>query len=343
LAYRLSELNRSGIPPLLQGIETRESWNDKLARIRETWLDYIGGLPAPVSVNMEILSETEEQDHRRLYIRYDTVYGDKITAYLLVPGKQCDSPSVAYPAVLALHSTMQIGKDGIAVPGKALENREYGLEMVSRGYVVLAPDALTCGERIYDGFPPFNSSPFYEQHPEWSTVAKNLCDHRQGVDVLCSLEFVDAGRIGAIGHSFGAYNAYFLAGIDKRVKAIVSSCGVSPFTGDPHPEHWGIRPWPYTHLPKFDADLKADRAPFEFHEIMALCAPTPFFVYAGQQDHIFPHWKSIGEVILELAKLYGWLGREDEFVGLIGSGGHDFPPHIRLDAYEFLDRWLRGK
>ena len=36
---------------------------------------------------------------------------------------------------------------------------------------------------------------------------------------------MNADAIGAIGHSFGAYNAYFLAPFDARVKAIVASCG----------------------------------------------------------------------------------------------------------------------
>lgn len=341
MSYQLTELNHTGIPPLLQGIATLEQWNVKLQGIREVWLEYIGQLPARVPTNVEILSETEELDHKRIHIRYDSAYDDKVSAYLLVPGKKGDPDKTSYPAVLALHPTNELGKDGIAMPGKTRKNREYGLELVSRGYVVLAPDALTSGERIYDGYPSFHSGPFYERHPEWSTVAKNICDHRQGLDVLCDLAYVDSGAIGAIGHSFGAYNAYFLAGVDERVKAIVSSCGISPFTGDLHPEHWGYRKYPYTHLPRVTPDLLDDRVPFEFHEIMALCAPTPFFVYAGQQDHIFPHWKSIGEAILEVAQLYRWLGREDDFVGLIGSAGHDFPPSIRLQAYQFLDHWLK--
>ncbi|WP_261301490.1 alpha/beta hydrolase family protein [Paenibacillus andongensis] len=342
MAYVLSQINQMGIPPLLHGIESYEQWTEKLAEIRQTWLDYIGELPATVPVRVQIKFQSKQSSHIRLHVEYDTVYGDRITAYILIPDEHVSKRprNSGYPAVIALHSTHEQGKDFIALPTGGI-NRMYAVELVERGYVVLVPDALTAGERIYPGRGAFESEPFYEQHPEWSTVAKNLTDHIQGIDVLCSLDYVNPLSIGAIGHSFGAYNAYFLAGMDDRIKAVVSSCGFSPFTGDPHPEHWGHRPYPYTHIPNVSEDLQQDRIPFEFHEIVALCAPTPFFSYAGQDDHIFPHWKSVGEGMLELSKLYRWLGKEDRFQSYLGTGGHDFPGEIRMIAYRFLDQWLK--
>ncbi|WP_157261226.1 dienelactone hydrolase family protein [Paenibacillus wynnii] len=339
--YTLSQINQTGIPPLLKSIESYNQWVDKLAGIRQIWLDYIGGIPASVPLHLKMISQSKNQGYNRIHIQYDTVFGDRVTAYLLIPDRKEDHrlPRLGYPAVIAMHPTIEYGKDDISL-STGRKNRKYAIELVERGYVVLAPDALTAGERIYPGKVAFNSDPFYEQHPGWSTVAKNITDHIQGIDVLCSLEEVNPNAIGAIGHSFGAYNAYFLAGVDERIKAVVSSCGFSPFTGDPSPDHWTYRSYPYTHIPKISADLKKDQIPFEFHEIIALCAPTPFFSYAGQDDHIFPHWKSIGEGNLELKKLYSWLGKEDCFQSIMGVGGHDFPEEIRMFAYVFLDQWL---
>lgn len=343
MAYKLSQINQSGIPPLLKGIASYEQWLVKLTEIRKLWLDYIGELPARVPVRLQINSQSKNLGHTRLHVEYDTVYGDRVTAYLLIPNENESNRlhTRGYPAVIAMHPTIEQGKDDIAISA-GRENRQYAIELVERGYVVLAPDALTAGERIYPGKAAFNSELFYEQHPGWSTVAKNITDHRQGIDVLCSLDYVNPSAIGAIGHSFGAYNAYFLAGVDERIKAVVSSCGFSPFTGDSTPEHWTYRSYPYTHIPKISADLKQDQIPFDFHEIIALCAPTPFFGYAGQDDHIFSHWKSIGEGNLELKKLYQWLGKEDCFQSFIGAGGHDFPKEIRMLAYLFLDHWLKN-
>lgn len=343
MGYVLSQLNRKGIPSLLDGIDNAEDWNRKLDGIRRVWLDYIGELPERAPVNLRILSRSEQPGHTRIHCSYDSAYGDAITAYLLVPDATLyPRPAGGYPAIMGLHPTTEEGKADIATE-EGRPNRRYALELVRRGYVVLAPDSLTAGERIFPDHQAFHSGPFYDLHPEWSAVAKNALDHMYGVDVLCSLDEVDPDAIGAIGHSFGGYNSYFLAGLDQRIKAFVSSCGFSPFTGDPSPDHWGYRSYPYTHIPKVSVDLAQDRIPFEFHEIAALCAPTPSFHYAGQQDHIFPHWKSVAESMLELAKLYRLLGKEDRFRSYIGTGGHDFPEEIRELAYSFLDRWLKAK
>ncbi|WP_172251402.1 alpha/beta fold hydrolase [Saccharibacillus deserti] len=344
MAYRLEQLNRSGIPPLLAGIESLEQWKDKLAGIRTTWLTYIGGLPAGVPVRTDSYSRSEHTGYTRYGIRYDTVYADEVTAYLLVPHepKFKHLPGGGYPAVLALHPTIGQGKDDIAL-ASGRPNRRYAVELAQRGYVVLAPDALTAGERIYPGKAAFDSGPFDERYLHWSTVAKNIADHRQAIDVLSSLKDVNPEAIGAIGHSFGAYNAYFLAGMDNRVRAVIASCGFSPFTGDRNPEHWSYRSYPYTHIPNLSADLKRGEVPFDFHEIIALSAPTPFFGYSGQNDKIFPHWEAIGGGYLELKKLYGWLGEEESFQSYIGTGAHDFPEDIRRLAYAFLDRWLANE
>ena len=185
------------------------------------------------------------------------------------------------------------------------------------------------------------TAPFYAAGPAWSVVGRMLSDHMHGVDLLCSLPMVDPDRIGTIGHSLGGYNSFFLAGVDSRIRAVVSSCGLSPFAGDPDPRRWDKREW-FSHLPRIGDALDRGEVPFELHEIAALAAPTPFFQWAGQLDHIFPHWRSVAEASLDLSRLYDWLGAGDRYVGLMGAGDHDFPPAVRAMAYDFLDSWLAG-
>lgn len=337
--YNLSTLLENDAPPPLLGdeIETVEAWEKKAAKIREIWIDYMGGLPERVPVNYEFLSKATEKDHDRFHLVFDTVHGDKIYAYLLLPHGL--DKSVENPAILALHPTNAQGKDSIATPWSR-RNRQYAYELVSRGYVVLAPDAMTSGERIFEGREHFHDQPFYEKHPEWSTVGKNLTDHMQAVDLLTSLPYVDEERIGVIGHSFGGYNAYFLTSIDERVAVAVSSCGFNPFAGSSNPEHWGIRDW-YTHFPNFSEDMKKNRAPFDFHEIAALTAPRPLFNYSTQQDHIFPDWRPVAESMEDLYALYSLYETPERFSSILGSGDHDFPPQVRESAYRFLDQWLK--
>lgn len=338
--YVLSELNREGIPRLLDHVDSREQWERKREEIRRVWLDYVGGLPDRPKVQYDIVSEEKLKDHIRRKIVFTSLDGDKIPAFLLIPNSI--APGARLPAILALHSTLPAGKASVAT-AEGMKNRTYGFELVSRGYVVLAPDALTAGERIFSGHRDFDAGPFYEKYPHWSTVGKNTIDHLQAMDLLSQLDFVNPHRIGVIGHSFGAYNAYFLSAVDDRVVAVVSSCGLNPFTQNAEPSHWGVRPFPYTHLPRITPDLERDRVPFEFNEIIALSAPRPMFFYAAQSDHLFPHWQSVGACLLDVHHLYQWLNAGDRFVSYMGNADHNFPPEIRLAAYDFLDRWLQNK
>lgn len=345
MSYALADLAEQGPPPLLRGVTSLDDWDRKRARIRATWMECTGGIPPRVAPAMQVLSVEQEPTHTRMRIVYDTVHGDQVPAYLLVPRDEPNAdrlpPAVAHrrPAVLALHSTVDTGKDDVAHPA-GRENRRYGLELVRRGYVVLAPDALTAGDRICPGRSAFQSDAFYARHPNWSMVAKNVVDHMQAIDVLGTLDFVDSGRIGAIGHSFGAYNAYFLAGFDPRVKAVVASCGLGPFGGSPDPGVWGIREDWYTLLPAVTQHLGQDRVPFEFNEILGLCAPVPLLLYSARQDHIFPHWEAVVAVGMDVHRLYAWLGAGDRYQFRMGAGGHDFPGPVRQAGYAFLDRWL---
>ncbi|PYI52268.1 dipeptidyl aminopeptidase [Paenibacillus flagellatus] len=335
----MERLNREGVPKLLDGIADATAWEAKRSAIEERWLAFIGGLPERVPLRYDVLAETEEERHTRIHLRYDSVDGDLVTAYLLVPKRKPSASSGGrLPAIMALHQTANEGKAEICLP-TGTANRRYGLELADRGYVVLAPDTITAGERVYEGAAPFRTAPFYERYPAWTAVGKMIADHRQGVDLLASLDCVDADRIGAIGHSLGGYNAIFLAGADERIRAVVSSCGFATFAGDPNPNRWGRRDW-FSHIPALTDELERGTVPFEWHEIAALAAPTPLFNWSGQADAIFPHWEPIAEAMRDLHGLYARLGAPERMLSLDGTSGHDFPGPVRAAAYDFLDRWL---
>lgn len=339
--YRVSELNqRDGAPALVHGLDDPAAWQQRADGLHERFLHMLGGLRERGAVRFEVLDEVRMPRHVRRHIVYDTVDNDRVTAYLLVPNQVLETGTAA-PAVIALHPTWPEGKDVVAKVEVGPPGREYGYELAERGYVVLVPDSLTAGERIYEGLRAYHDAPFYKQHPAWSSSGKALVDHQQGVDLLVSLDFVAADRIGAIGHSLGGYNAFFLSAVDERIRAVVCSCGFAPVRGDPRPGRWGVRDW-YSHMPLFSRALEQDWVPFEFHEIIALTAPRPFFNYSAHSDAIFPNWQAIGESVIELDKLYHWMEAGDRFVSVMTNGRHDFPPLVREAAYTFLDRWLKN-
>ncbi|MGH3730059.1 MAG: alpha/beta hydrolase family protein [Micromonosporaceae bacterium] len=337
MAYRLTDLRADALPALLPPGATSADWPDVRLATERTWRRYLGVLPDSVPVRYTIVAEHREASHVRRHLVYDAPGGEQVPALLLLPLEAARRRRS--PAVLALHPTVDTGKVDVATP-EGRPDRRYGVELVERGYVVLAPDTITAGERVRDDEAPFHTAGFYARNPGWTAVGRMLVDHRQALDLLCALEVVDPDRIGAIGHSLGGYNAIFLAGLDERVRAVVASCGFSVFADDPEPNRWGEREW-FSHLPALTRDLDEGEVPFEWHEIAALVAPRPMFAWCTQKDETFPHWPAIAAGMAEVDKLYRVLGHPEKFEFLPGEGSHTFPPPARQSGYAFLDRWLR--
>jgi dipeptidyl aminopeptidase/acylaminoacyl peptidase len=88
--------------------------------------------------------------------------------------------------------------------------------MASQGYVVAAP----CRRGMPGSGQAWNDA----ITGRWGDAMK---DYLSATDALAKEPFVDAGRIGAVGASFGGYAVYWLAGNhNKRFKAFISHCGL---------------------------------------------------------------------------------------------------------------------
>lgn len=324
----------NGWQPLV--ITTPGQWERRRDDIRQRVIDVMGKFPPPSApLDARVLSEEETPAYVRRKVSYMSADGDRIPAWLLIPKKGAKP----WPAVLALHQTEAIGKDSAVGIGGAPHVR-YGHELAEHGFVVLAPDSITAGERVLPGSKPYVTEVFDRANPEWSALGKMCSDHRRGVDYLETLDFVDARRIGVIGHSLGGYNSFFLAAFDERIGAAVSSCGFSTFAGTSRPLAWARESW-FVHLPRLRAYLRAGIVPFDMHEVMALVAPRPLFNYSARRDEIFPDIEAIEAAGSQVGDVYKLLGAEKHFVFRVGDGPHNFPQPVREEAYRWLAERLR--
>ncbi|MFY7968233.1 MAG: dienelactone hydrolase family protein, partial [Pirellulaceae bacterium] len=182
-----------------QPISKPEDWEVRLTDIRKQVASVMGSLPSiekrsPPEV--EWIDQSIDGSVVRKKLRYRSEEGDWVTALLLMPKGQ----TVPGPAMLALHQTIPIGKEEPAGMG-GNPHLHYAKELAGLGYVVLAPDYPSFGEHPYA----------FDQNPQWASgTLKAVWDAMRGVDLLSSLSEVDAGRIGAIGHSLGAKEVLYL-------------------------------------------------------------------------------------------------------------------------------------
>ncbi len=331
----------------------KESWENKRLNIIRRSRMILGEAPSVKTgvVEPNVLGEIQRDGYKEVKIKFPSGTGDLIHGYLLIPDNTTAlSPR---PAIIALHST---GKGGTgarqSVGLTPRKDRHYGVELVQRGYVVLAIDVISVGERVYSGYRPYYTDELYKKYPRWSTMGKMIYDHKRGVDYLCSLDIVDVNRLGCIGISLGGYNSFFLHAFDSRIKAAVVACGLSPMGGSNTPYQFARNDWFVHFNPTCRDYIQAGMIPCDMHEIMALCAPRLLFNYSGKKDATYfppianpdndftPWWQTVYSALNQVSRVYEILGKSDHFVRVEDDGGHDFPADVREDAYRWLDKWL---
>jgi dienelactone hydrolase len=276
------------------------------------------------------------RDGTAMFVRYLVGEDDPIWAHLLVPD-EVEQPAAA---IVAMHQTVDSGKDEV-VGLAGCPDFAYGHELACKGYVILAPDYLTAGERTYPGEEGYESGPFYDHYPNWSMVGKNIEDSKAAVDVLCMLSWVDETRIGVIGHSLGGHNAIFAMALDDRISVGVSNCGMSVFSEEEERLEWSLEEG-YVYIPSLrEIFLAEEEAPFDLNEVAALIAPRPWLNISSYYDVAYGNQEYLAQVGVQLNQVYRLYGKQSAFSYLMHGSGHSFPEFARRLSYTWLDRFLR--
>lgn len=303
-------------------------WAVRKAHVLRGMQDVMGDLPdvkSKVDLDVQYEKDFDEGTYIRRKLTYQAEKGDRVPAWLLIPRDR----SLKMPAMLCLHQTTPIGKGEPAGLG-GLAPLHYAKELAQRGYVCLVPDYPSFGDYKYD----FAKS----AHP--SGTIKAVWNNIRGVDLLTSLAEVDANRIGVIGHSLGGHNALFTAAFEPRLKAVVTSCGFTRF-----PKYYGgnLKGWTSDrYMPRIAKvyDLKPEKVPFDFPEILGAIAPRGVFICAPTRDDNFDRL-GVEESVTAARPVFELLGSKDRLEVVYPEAAHTFPKESRVAAYRFLDRVLK--
>lgn len=319
------------------GQDPAEWWSKRREELKSVIEEYIGRPPLePFVPRPRMVEERRAGAYRHLVIAYDVEPGDEVRAHLLIP----DRPRrLQGAAVLCLHGTAVEAKDTQVGKG-AKRNRDFGRVLARHGFITLSPDHVCAGERVVPGYKPYDTAPFYARHPDWSAVGKAIWDGQRAVDVLMTFEEVDPTRIGAAGHSLGGHGAVFLAAFDERIKAAVSSCGLTTWGGNPKRLNWARDEW-YSYMPKLrDVFLEDRELPFDLHEFAALIAPRAFLNISGMADPTYGNNETLPEAGLQLQALWERLGKSERFANFLFGGGHDVPGYSMALIVHWLEEML---
>jgi dienelactone hydrolase len=329
-------------------------------------------LPARGDVPVARLRDRRECDgYVHEEIEFNSSPGLHIPATVLIPmrGKP------PFPAVIALHDMggfRTYGREKMLSfedePACLTEHRKICYEgrsimrdLVRRGYVVIAIDALMFGERTpqaQNDFTAFDQlrrsfKTAAEQHEQitfpisyhteraasysalltgqtWAGMIAH--DDLATLDYLCSRPEVDANRIGCTGLSFGAYRTNYLAALDERIRAAVSVCWSATLDSLVGYNVGGAM-GAFTLIPGLHARM-------DLPDIQSLACPRAFLAISGWQDLLMQPF-GIAKAHENLRATYKKAGVPEQLGSLVFDCPHEFNIAMQELAFEWMDRFLK--
>ena len=305
-------------------------WPAGRSAIEKTVLSVLGTMPkSRVELQTKMVDEVQYAGYVRRRVNYFVDEWERVSAWLFVPEEKEETP-----AILCCHQRSPQGKDEPAgLEGDAmLALAQHYAEL---GYVTLAPDCVTAGDRVSSGLDPFNTKQFYHDNPKKSVMGKMLSDHIYAMDMLSEVKNVDSARIGVIGHGLGGTNALLLAAFDERVQACVVSCGFTRFAADSDPSRW-VEDDGFALVPLLRDAVKKGKFPFDWEHILAMAAPSPTLLIAAMNDERLPGAKSCEKALKLASNVYKLLGAQGALDIMTHNDGH----RMTVDSLQWADEWL---
>ena len=302
-----------------QPITTLSGWQAKREQIRRWWLEFLGplrvGEKPGVAPRHRVLDEDRVEGVLRQLIEYETEPGLSIEAYLLRPA-EIRRPC---PGVIVLHSTVSHTiRQPAGVEGSP--EKAFGLHLARRGFAAICPRCFLWTKDLSISYQQHVHT-FQARHPAARGMAKMLHDARVSVDLLAALPEVDARRIGAVGHSLGAKEVLYLAALDERIRAAVSSEGGIGTRFSNWDAPWYLGP-----------EIRQPSFVREHHELLALAAPRAFLLVGGDSADGDRSWPFVASA-LEVYRLYGKTPR----LGLFNHRqGHAVPPEAERRIADWI-------
>jgi len=315
-------------------VKNLSEWPTLRGQLEKSVLSVLGAMP---KVRIELQTKTVEElpcpGYVRRRVNYFVSEWERVSAWLFVPENRDEMPGI-----LCCHRTVSQGKDEAAgLEGEPI--MALAQHYAELGYVTLAPDCITAGDRVSSGLAPYDTKSFYKDNPKMSALGKMLADHVSALDALCEAKGVDSARIGVTGHGLGGHNALLLAAFDERVQACVASCPFARFATDKNADRWAAEEG-LVYVPLLREAIKKGAFPFDWEHILAMVAPSPTLLIAARNDEVYGNSRSCEKAVKMAQTVYRLLGAQDALEIHTHDDGHRMTPESLRAADEWLERWL---
>lgn len=316
---------------MLSGEIDKKVWREEL---RVAFLKSLGQFPDPVPLNRHDIERAEFDDHTRIKLKYTSERSLDTIAYLLIPKGE----SRPRPAVVActghgygVRDIVGLNEDFSEKQGDPGYQKNFALELVRRGYVVIAPEPLGFGEMMLErDIEQKTGNSCMRISCDLLLLGRTMAGVRaqqyiSATSLLSALDEVDRDRIGAMGISGGGLTSSFLAMLDPRIRAVVVSGYPCMFRDSIYAMYHCIDNFPWGLLNIAECD-----------DLMALIAPRPMLWESGSNDPIFPR-SGVIEAEGAVRRVYEALGAGERFAVDYFEGEHEISGRL---AYGFFEKYL---
>ena len=322
----------------LADVKDRADWERKRPELRRQFLEMMGLWPLPPRTDLKpvVTGKAETDLFTVEKLHFQSSPGLYVTGNLYVPRK-ADFPA---PAVLYVCGHGPSIVDGVSY-GNKVTYQHHGAWLAEHGYVCLVVDTLQLGELQGLHHGTHNLNLWWWQTLGYTPAGVECWNGIRALDYLQSRKDVDPKRLGVTGRSGGGATSWWVAAADDRVSCIIPVAGIADL-------------WAHVvegDTPRFKKGVVSGHCDcmyfvntyrWDFATVAALCAPRPLMLGNSDADAIFPvpGYRRLAE---KTRRIYGLYGAADRFVLLETAGPHKDTPELRLGAFRWLDRWLKGR
>jgi dienelactone hydrolase len=238
-------------------------------------------------------------------------------------------PGAKLPAVLYVCGHSGRGRDG-----NKTAFQHHGMWFATHGYACLLIDTLQLGEIAAIHHGTYRYDRWWWQARGYTPAAVECWNGVRAIDYLQSRQEIDPDRIAVTGISGGGAATFWIAAADERIKVAVPVSGMSDLQ-----DYVGEK----VVNGHCDCMFCINTFQWPWTQIAALIVPRPMLFENSGHDTIFP-MNGNDRIRARLEKLYGfYTNRTDRLFDIgVTPGGHDDKPELRLMAYRWINRFLKG-
>ena len=311
-------------------IKTKEQWVERQKKVQKTLMDIVGPFPKKTPLNAKVVGVVKKDGYHVEKIIYESMPEFYVTAFLFVP----ENLKGKTPAILFVigHSTNAVRRPIY---------QKVALNLVKKGFIVLAIDPVGQGERLQYYDPEINESriggptkehsyPGAQCFISGSSLARYMIwDGIRAIDYLVSRKEVDSKRIGCHGLSGGGTQSSYIAAFDKRVLAVAPAGYITSFKR------------------LFESIGPQDAEQNFYHgiargidhaDLLEVRAPRPALLVSTTRD--FFSIQGTRETFSEIKRVYKAYGKEDDIAMVEDNYEHGYTRKNREAIYAFFQKYL---